>query len=274
MVTQDPNFDSETRAHADVRTLSVLLAMVVVAGVFLGVFINTVAYLQGETIEQETDGELTITEPAASINDPNATAVEVSDGPGDDGDPVAYELRMEVQGPPNASEIDLTDLRIEIQGPGTGVYEHVSRHVDGGELRAEGDVDGTDVVRDVFFLRPVAVEETDGTLVAGDRYEIVVPVGVFVADGGTLRASPADDRVAAAPAHDYDDAVAGDVAGLLDDGTGLDNSGVGLLEPGDGISVTVTTESGVEERVELQVPTDLGDDTGRSVALRLLDFQS
>jgi hypothetical protein len=234
------------------RTLSVLLAMVVVAGVFLGVFLNTVAYLQGETIEQETDGELTNTEPAASINDPNATAVEASDWIGDDGDPVAYELRMEVRGPPNASEIDLTGLRIEIQKAGTGIYEHVSRHVDGGELRPEGDDNRTNVVRGVFFLWPVGVEEIDGTLVPGDRYEIVVPVGVFIAEDRTPRTSPADDRVAAAPPHDHPDAVAGDVFGLLDEGTRHENSGFGLLEPGDGISVTVATESGVEELIELQ----------------------
>lgn len=257
------------RARVNSRLLIVFVALVLLLGTTFGVFINTVVFLQDETTtDQSADEALTIDGLQLSVNDPDDPVVAVSDRIDDEGDPVAYELRLELRGHADTADIDLTDLRIDIEGSGVGIMRHVSQNVADGELEPDGEVDGTAVARDVYFLQPVAVDELDGTLAPGDRYEVVVPLGLYLRTDGALVRSVTDDSRVAAPANDYEDAdVLVTVPGVLGPSEGLDNSAVGPLEAGDEISVTITTEGAVEETIEVRVPGDLSADAGGSVAL-------
>ena len=89
-------------------------------------------------------------------------------------------------------------------------------------------------------------------------------MSLFVDSEGALQASPThEDSVSA---RNYDDAdVVADVPGFLDGDEGLDNSGLGLLEEGDTVSVTITTKHGETESVEFQVPDTLAENAGGSV---------
>ena len=258
-----------TRAQGNLKTLAVLIALVLIGTVSLGIFANTIIYLQGDTEPEPSDEALTVTDRELHINNPGSTSVDVSDGIEDDGNPVGYELRLELQRPLDSAAIDLSDLRIDIEGSSAGIFHHVSKNIEHGELNADGTVNGTAVARGVYFLKPVAVETVDATLSDdGDRYELVLPLGVFIDKDGALRRSPTDESRVVQPERKYTDAdVTVSIPGSLGPGEGIDNSGTGLVEAGEKLMVTITTPSGNTERVEMNAPIDFDSEAGESVSV-------
>lgn len=259
---------TDNRAQGEFRSLALMLGIIIVAAIAFGVFVNTIVFLQDE-VSDDTNEALTVVNLTGSVNDPAVRSVGVSDGIGDGGQPVVYELRLELAQPALGDAVDLTDLRVELTGTGTGTLHHVSHKIEDGELAPDGDVDGTDVARNVFFIEPVSPETPGGVLTGGQRYELVVPVGVFVDSDGALRASPTTDDRVAAPGKDYRRAgFVANVPDCLDASEGIDNGGIGPLESGDVLSVVIASEGGIEETVELRVPSGLDEETGGSVSVR------
>lgn len=253
--------------QSEAQALVLLVSVVIVAATTFGVLITTVVQLQAENSEPE-DSELIVTGQSLTINDPNASGVSVSDGIDDEGTPVAYELRLELQSTPDSSVIDLTELQISLRSGNTGSYQHLSQHTEDGELIPEGEVNGTAVARGVYFIRPTSAAELNGSLAPGESYELIIPIGVAIDDDGSLWRSPSTpDRVAAPNQNNNKTRFRRDIADTLDSGEMIDNSGLGLLEPGDELSLTVATAEGATRTIDLQVPAQLETDAGETISI-------
>lgn len=254
-------------AETQAGTLALLIALILVGAVTVGVLVNTIPVLQNGSSQTEAEA-VEVADAAVAVNEPSAESVEVSDDIGsDDGNPVGYQLELELL--PVSNRVDLTNLTVEYETEGGfGNITHISRNVDGGDFDPDGDVAETSVARDVFFVRPIAAQTVDGTMTRGDRYELVIPTGVFIAHDGTVERTPTEDARVVAPARAYDDPdVAVRIPDLLDSGEGIDNSGLRLLERGNRVTLRVRAEGEVIARVELEIPS-LEDHAGDTVSVQ------
>jgi archaellin len=262
------------KAELSVGVVVALVAMVLVVAVAVGVMVNAVVFLQDEAGDSgeatSTEGRLQVSEADLAVNDPASDDVDVAAGGNDAMRPVAYELRLEVTPENGTEEIDLADLAVRVTGPEETVeLRHVSEHVEGGDLVADEEVAGTDVARGVYFVQPIAVERMDTVATnTGDRYELVVPVGVYIGPEGTVRENPTSQARVTAPVQDYDDADVGiEVPGVLDANQGIANMNLDVLESADSVTVEIRTDGGVETTVTVEVPS-LDGEEGSQVPVR------
>lgn len=259
----------DSQRGSEDATVAALVGLVLVAGLAFGLLVNTALVLNDSTGDEDSMAALTVSSTELVINDPAHDAVAVSDRQNDSA-PVAYELRLAVEQPPNAATLDLADLDLELDREGSTVpFDHVSTSSDDSTLQPDGSVEGVAVARDVFFIEPIAVDTVDTLMTdQGDRYELVIPVGVFVAADGSLTASPDGDRQVTTPERGYDDAdLAVDVPAILEDGEGIDNTASGVLEAGDFVTVSLAVNGQTVETVSMQVPDRIHSEAGKEIAI-------
>jgi len=260
-----------TYCKTEFRSLALLLALVLVVAVGFGVLVNTIAVLQDQNHAETDNTDVEIVDATVTVNDPSAETVEVSDDIGsDDGNPVVFELRLEVESVLEESDVDLADLTVVYEtGGGFGNLTHLSEHVVDGDFAPDGDVGNTAVARDVFFVQPVTVDDVDTVMTDGDRYELVIPTGVFIDHEGAIRQDPAHQARVAEPTNDYGDPdVAANLTAVLAPDEGIDNSGLRLLEAGSQVTIKIHSSDGtVVTTTEIVLPV-LDGHAGQSVPIR------
>lgn len=264
------------RGDTGFSTLVVLIALLLAVAIAIGLLFNTVAVLHNQddgTHDSALDEQVQILATETTLNDPAEDAVMVSDRMADRGDPIGYELRLELTPKQDVNSLNLTDLRIDIERDGvTATLRHVSTVVESGELVPDGTVDETPVAQNVFFIQPRAVESVDGTITAaGDRYKLVIPTGVFLDGDGVYRPTATSDARVTPPRLDVADDidVVTDVVTVLDADEGIDNSGLRFLSANDDLSVTIRDASESESALtaEFRLPSDLSTAAGQTVPL-------
>lgn len=267
-----PRFTSQAEVGAG--TLAAFVAIILVVAVGAGVLVNAVVVLQDETgtveTDEPTDSGIQVIEADVAVNDPAHEGVDLRSGIGNSVRPVVYELRLEVTPTNETAQIDLADLTLVIRGPDSdAVLTHISDHVDNGDLTPDHEADGTEVAEGVYFVQPTAVERFDTVMTdQGDRYEIVVPVGVYVDADGAIRRGPESESRGAAPVHDYEDADVGvEIPGTLGPNQGIDNTALDVLEPADTVTVEIRREGDTATTVTIEIPS-LDGEAGSQVPVR------
>jgi len=265
------------RGQVGIGTLIVFIALVLVAAIAAGVLINTAGFLQ--TQAEETGSEST-DQVADNINVIGQVGSVLED---DGGTNAVYEARLTVQRSPGSSEIDLTGL--SIQWVGDNGFAQLVYAGDASEPGAIQDSSDQTVVGppndalasnnrgDAAYLVDVVTAESDSDAVItedGDRYEIVVPLGIMkdpstndnivLADDGLT--TGADTATPTLSTIDSDLSTA-DVGG----NAGFDNGDLDTLKAGQSADLEITTDSGSTRNVVVTVPDTLIDQEGDTVTL-------
>ncbi|MXR21021.1 hypothetical protein GRX66_10545, partial [Halobacterium sp. PCN9] len=186
------------------------------------------------------------------VNNVSKTDVDISETS-------VYEIRTTLQKSPGAGDVDLAGLSIQYVGPdGFGNLVHVSET----NISAEN-------VSNAYFVQAITAETEEDTVMTSesDRYELVIPTGTNL--------TTADATSPAIPKTESGDQVATKEYGtdtdievdLTNSEYGVDNTDLDLLKEGNNVELTITTESGSQRYVNLQVPDSLVGDEGSTVQL-------
>jgi len=267
---------TDDRGQVGIGTLIVFIALVLVAAIAAGVLINTAGFLQ--TQAEETGSEST-DQVADNIN----VIGEVGEvGNNNEGSGSIYEARLTVQRSPGSSEIDLTGVSIQYVGDnGFAQLVHASD-----ETNNNGNLE-PDQATNVYFVQPITAESSGDAVITddGDRYEIVIPIGVAIdvesdgsgdASGNSVVAvdNGAGDVVNTPSAvYGSDSDVVVDLladisySGSATTNTVVDNTGLNLLEEGQTADLEITTDTGATRNVVITAPDTLIDQDGSTVTL-------
>ncbi len=265
------------RGQVGIGTLIVFIALVLVAAIAAGVLINTAGFLQTQA---EQTGQDSTDQVADKVN----VIGEVGEvGNNNEGSGSIYEARITVQRSPGSSEIDLSGLSIQYVGDnGFAQLVHVSEKTNSnGKLTATAS-------NNVYFIQAVTAETASDPVITsdGDRYEVVIPLGVSIdveadtsgdATGNSVVAvDNGAGNVVDTPANAYgseSDVVVNllDVAYSAGSGTTtntvINNQDLNLLQEGQQAELEITTDSGATRNVVIAAPDTLIDQDGDTVTL-------
>lgn len=263
---------SGDRGQVGIGTLIVFIAMVLVAAIAAGVLIDTAGLLQTQAEDTGTDSteqvanNVNVVGTVANVNDPVLVNDSASNPPvsayGDEDLPEVYQLRLTVQKSPGAADVDLSGLSIQYVGEESfaNLVHTSSQWDDSGQL--EGDA-----YENAYLLQPVTAATEDDTVMTdrSDRYEVIIPTGVYwnSSEGVLVNSSdPIDgtNDVGLVATETYGDDS--DIDAELS-GEDVDNLDLKRLGETDSAELTITTSSGSQRYVNLQVPDSLiGEDGG------------
>ena len=228
-------FTDNDRGQVGIGTLIVFIAMVLVAAIAAGVLINTAGLLQSqaeatgeESAEQVTDRVVVSTVTAQGVEYPSDSGTaEENNVPDDDAGDRLDGISVTVDRSPGAGDIALSNAIIEVFANG----ESATLTHEGLEGEIQDAIDAYDE------------DDVDGTdpSIPDEEFRIV---NVQDADGGILSDS-------------------GDRAALVFELSGITNEPT--LEPGDSISISITTAQGGTAFVEKRAPSTIED--GASIRL-------
>jgi len=224
--------DEDERGQVGIGTLIVFIAMVLVAAIAAGVLINTAGFLQTQAEETGQDS----TDQVANNINIIGTVGEV-DGSNTEVDIV----RLTVQKSAGAGDVDLGGLSIQYVGPGSFANLVYTDKAGSENTQASGTP--------TYGVEAITAETSGDTVLTSqsDRYQIVIPL-----HDSTATLSEPDDTVS---------------SGISNSGTSsLGTSDAALVES-ETVELTITTASGSQRYVTLQVPDSLVGDTGGTVQL-------
>jgi flagellin FlaB len=217
--------NEDERGQVGIGTLIVFIAMVLVAAIAAGVLINTAGVLQTQAEETGQDS----TDQVANNINVIGTVGDVNSAP--DG---IETVRVTVQKSAGAGDVDLSGLSIQYVGPDSFANLIHANEVPDTDPGTTADPDTA-----TYGVEAITANTPGDTVMTseGDRYQIVVPL----TDQAVTLTEPDES---------YD----------------IDNSDAGLekLEESEQVELTITTPSGSQRYVTLQVPDSLvgqGDST-------------
>jgi flagellin FlaB len=232
--------DEDERGQVGIGTLIVFIAMVLVAAIAAGVLINTAGFLQTQAEETGQDS----TDQVANNINVIGTVGEVGsyDHDNDGGTPDINQvdlIRLTVQKSAGSGDIDLGGLSIQYVAPDSFAnLKHTKKAPTGGspESNAAPSVP-------TYGVEAITANTNEDTVMTkeGDRYQIVIPFK----EVGTVTLTKPDN--------DYD---------ITNSGTSLSN-----LNAGDSAELTITTASGSQRYVTINVPDSLVNQDGSTVQL-------
>ena len=247
--------DEEERGQVGIGTLIVFIAMVLVAAIAAGVLINTAGVLQTQA---EDTGQDSTDQVANNINVIGAVGEvnNVSEDNVDISETSVYEIRTTLQKSPGAGDVDLSGLSIQYVGPdGFGNLVHVSERNT-----------SADSVSNAYFVQAITAETEEDTVMTSesDRYELVIPTGTHWNSSHSLinKTSASDSANVSVETYDSESDIETDISSIDVNNTDLD-----LLNEGETVELTITTESGSQRYVNLRVPSSLVGDEGGTVQL-------
>ncbi|ADJ15022.1 archaellin/type IV pilin N-terminal domain-containing protein [Halalkalicoccus jeotgali] len=279
---------TEDRGQVGIGTLIVFIAMVLVAAIAAGVLINTAGFLQ-------TQAEDTGIESTQQVSDNVRVLTEVG-SVADDGSGVE-KTSLTLQRAPGAGDIDLSEMDIQYLGPSgaenIGAAETYTVTVDvedGTGTGANADVSvapiGTSVTADDSGTATIElpagtydIEATDGSATGSETLTVSDDASQTITLGSdnTETSDPAGPdgntgyTVSAISSESGGDNVMtdnGDRYRITLNHTALGGSGfnIAALGAGDEAELTLTTASGAQRTVTVQVPDSLAS-AGSVVAL-------
>jgi flagellin FlaB len=250
--------DEEERGQVGIGTLIVFIAMVLVAAIAAGVLINTAGVLQtqaedtGQDSTDQVANNINVIGAVGEVNNVSETEVKETETS-------VYEIRTTLQKSPGAGDVDLSGLSIQYVGPdGFGNLVHVSET----NITEEN-------VSNAYFVQAITAETEEDTVMTSesDRYELVIPTGTNLTTAGTSSpAIPKNESGGQVATKEYGTDTDIEV-NLTDSEYGVDNTDLDLLSEGENVELTITTASGSQRYVNLQVPDSLVGDEGSTVQL-------
>ena len=271
--------DEDARGQVGIGTLIVFIAMVLVAAIAAGVLINTAGVLQTQAEDTGSDS-----------TDQVANNINVIGAVGDvNSDPNVRTLRMTVQKSPGAGDVDLGGLSIQYVGPDSfaNLVHHAQFDNSNDEVAQTDGQTGFASGNHAYLVDAVTAETEDDNVMTSesDRYEIIVPLSYVpnsvttISTDGDTGTAPATDVYSGdfsqevkrvLPTVTADGEASGVTAGetfVKVEDVNWNNNGLSLLGESANVELTVTTESGSQRYVNLQVPDSLVGDGGGTVQL-------
>ncbi|KYH25304.1 flagellin A1 [Halalkalicoccus paucihalophilus] len=268
---------TEDRGQVGIGTLIVFIAMVLVAAIAAGVLINTAGFLQ-------TQAEDTGIESTQQVSDNLQVLSEVGSVNNDQ----VEKTSLTVQRAPGAGDIDLTELDIQYLGPSgaenIGAAETYTVEI------TSGSTAGTEVTVDPIGVTATTDENGVATFELSNGEYVATStdgdVDVTVADSSTTATVATDGATitdTAGPDGDTGYTISAISSESGGDNVMTDNSdryritldhtalggnkfNIAALGAGDDVELTITTASGAQHTVTVQVPDSLTS-AGNVVAL-------
>jgi len=269
--------DEDRRGQVGIGTLIVFIAMVLVAAIAAGVLINTAGFLQTQAEETGQDS----TDQVANNINVIGTVGSVN------ADPKVDEIRLTAQKSAGSGDIDLSGLSIQYVGPSS--FSNLVHHSD---FQGESTESSAPTSQTGYLIDAVTAETPGDNVMtdAGDRYEIIVPLNYEPTSDTTRSISTQTDGDDVADTLVYDGEYSEELKRTLPivtaDGStnnpnevsqgdefvevsniNWNNNDLSLLEESANVEITITTESGSQRYVNLNVPDSLVNDNGGTVQL-------
>ncbi|GAA0274469.1 flagellin [Halobacterium noricense] len=251
------------------------IAMVLVAAIAAGVLINTAGVLQtqaedtGQDSTDQVANNLNIIGAVGDISETDADAPEIVNttdqsvdqnfttfnNSTDIDEPVGHTIKLAVQKSPGAADIDLAGLSIQyVGGDSFANLVHATQAdspVITNSTSGEPIIEPGDNGDAAYFVGQITAESQDTVMTSeSDRYEVIIPLQ---------------------QAYNSSTNENGEVGESIDDSLnpteGYDNSNLGVLHESANVELTITTESGSQRYVNLQMPDSLVGDEGSTVQL-------